>query len=124
KVDKGIKPVRTGVLYSREAPHPKTGHAAVLLVRRPPQGLLGGMPAFPSEGWDGGEVLKAQTKMKWRDTDARVRHTFTHFHLELRGRKAVLAAAPKITGGLWWEISDLDDAGLPTLMKKAVREMG
>ena len=82
------------------------------------------MLAFPSEGWDGGEVLKALAKMKWRDTDARVRHTFTHFHLELRVKKVTLAAAPKIAGGLWWEISELHDAGLPTLMKKAVREMG
>lgn len=124
KVDKGAKPVRTGVLYWLEAPHPKTGRAAVLLVRRPPQGLLGGMLAFPTEGWDGGDALKALAKMKWHDTDVRVRHTFTHFHLELRVRKTVLAAAPKITGGQWWEIAELHDAGLPTLMKKAVREMG
>ncbi|QGN54370.1 A/G-specific adenine glycosylase [Novosphingobium sp. Gsoil 351] len=85
----------------------------VWLVRRPPNGMLGGMRALPDDGWsargDGsggegeGEVL------------GMVRHGFTHFDLEL-----VVVASERTTGeGEWWPASDLDSAGLPTLFAKA-----
>ena len=65
---------------------------AVLLRRRPEKGLLGGMMEVPSSPWeesgamDGRGVLgHAPAKAKWQRQDGIVRHTFTHFHLELVG---------------------------------------
>ena len=87
---------------------------AVWLVRRPPSGLLGGMRALPDDGWnarsDGsgagaGAVLGI------------VRHGFTHFDLELE----VVAGSEAVGEGEWWPLDRLENAGLPTLLAKAVR---
>ncbi|MBW7837545.1 MAG: A/G-specific adenine glycosylase [Sphingomonadales bacterium] len=123
KIEKAAKPVRAGVAYWLESAEAKTGAAVVLLVRRPAQGLLGGMLALPSVGWDDGALPAKISQLKWRATDAVVRHTFTHFHLELKIVAAHVTKPIDVAGGQWIAISDLLDAGLPTLMKKAVREM-
>ena len=52
-----------------------------------------------------------------------VRHTFTHFHLEMRVFAAGYAQAGREAqtfGGEWARIDDLSSAALPTVMKKAV----
>ena len=61
-------------------------------------------------------------KAKFSPTPGLVTHTFTHFHLELSvftaridGRKAGGSSA------LWTRAEDLEDVGLPTVMKKVVR---
>ena len=49
----------------------------------------------------------------------KVRHTFTHFHLELDiliGRNV-----DDDSDGIWCAVQDLDDHALPTLMKKVAR---
>ena len=74
---------------------------AVLLRRRPESGLLGGMIEVPSSDWleraaPGLDAVRAQAPVKaaWRMLPGLVRHTFTHFHLELG-----LAAARIGAGG-------------------------
>lgn len=124
KAEKAAKPVRAGVAYWLESADATTGAAVVLLVRRPAQGLLGGMLALPSVGWDDGALPAKISQLKWRATDAVVRHTFTHFHLELKIVAASLKTPITVKDGHWVAKTDLLDAGLPTLMKKAVREMG
>ncbi len=116
------KPVRQGIAFWLEAPHPDSGEPAVFLIRRPPQGLLGGMTAFPSVGWDGNENEALLSELDW-DHVGQARHTFTHFHLDL-SVMAIRLAKPRKRGlpeGMWWPIKNLGDSGLPTAMKKAMK---
>jgi A/G-specific adenine glycosylase len=84
----------------------RDGH--VWLVRRPAKGLLGGMAALPGSDWT--EVQPAV-----RSPLGTVRHVFTHFSLDL-----ALEARPEPAGEGWWHPLDrLDEAGLPTLYRRA-----
>jgi A/G-specific adenine glycosylase len=115
------KPVRRGVAFWVLRPD-----GAVLLRRRPEKGLLGGMMEVPSTpwreaAWGAAEAQAlAPLRAKWRPLAGVVRHSFTHFHLEL----AVLAAEvrPGCTsgGGEWVSVDALADRALPTVMKKVV----
>ena len=49
-----------------------------------------------------------------------MRHTFTHFSLELTVLTSLAASQPEGQGE-WWPIDNLDEAGLPTLFAKAAR---
>jgi A/G-specific adenine glycosylase len=100
KAKKAPKPRRDGVAYWLE----HDGH--VLLIRRPPRGLLGGMLAFPTE--------QAPSDAAWREAGA-VEHVFTHFALNMR---LLCAVAETRQDGLWWPVERLDEAGLPTLFAR------
>ena len=104
KMPKNLKPVRTGIaLWIEQDDH-------VWLIRRPTKGLLGGMRALPSGGWDRtvcpetGQMLGAIT------------HSFTHFDLTLDVHKSSCTLQP---GGEWWPIDSIGEAGLPTMFAKA-----
>ena len=84
----------------------------VWLVRRPASGLLGGMASLPGGEWS--ETLPAGTSAL-----ATVRHVFSHFSLEL----AIESRSEPVGEGWWHPIAELDEAGLPTLYLKAVREI-
>ena len=78
------------------------------LVRRPPKGLLGGMAALPGDEWSGDEGPRP-------NAIGTVRHVFTHFSLDLH---VVPRGEPEGEG--WWHPLDgLDQAGLPTLYRRA-----
>ena len=110
------------------------GGEGVLLVRRPPKGLLGGMMGFPTTEWstqagtqsrnDEGLRLASQTLPKagdWQVLEARIKHTFTHFHLELgvvRGRWAGAWRADEVPGGDWYRANELEKQALPSVMRK------
>lgn len=102
---KRVKPVRFGTAYWIERDR------AVWLIRRPPSGLLGGMPALPGSNWTCEQAAIGTSEI------ARVRHVFTHFALEL----AVVAANDGPAGGWWQPIDSLDEAGLPTLYRRAAQ---
>ena len=102
---KPVRPLRHGTAWWIE----RSG--AVWLVRRPAKGLLGGMAALPGSDW--GEQPHASAAAAL----GTVRHVFTHFALDLRIEPR---AAPEGEG--WWQpLESLDDAGLPTLYRRAVR---
>lgn len=118
---RGVKtkrPTRTGVVFWLVDRRGK-----VLLRRRPERGLLGGMMEFPStiwkEGsWTGEDVMKAAPiKVDWQILSGEVRHTFTHFHLELTvfTGESDDEMAPE---GVWCAIDQLGEHALPTVMKK------
>jgi len=120
KGPKKAKPTRRGVAFWTAR-----RDGAVLLRRRPEKGLLGGMMEVPSTEWreaawslDEASVL-APADGPWRPLPGVVRHTFTHFHLELM----VLAADTDGEGvdGVWSPVDGLSNHALPTVMKKVAQ---
>ena len=113
------KPVRLGAAFVAER-----GDGAVLLVKRPDKGLLGGMTGVPTTNWtvraDGGTGAKsAPFAADWRSKGV-ISHVFTHFELRLEVFHAVVTGAPEHEG--WWSGTDsLPGEALPTVMKKALR---
>jgi A/G-specific adenine glycosylase len=99
---KRAKPVRYGVAHWIER------DGAIWLMRRPGRGLLGGMAALPGAAW-------TDEKPKPREILGHVRHVFTHFALELS-----IVGSDEVPADGWWQpIEALDDAGLPTLYRRA-----
>ena len=102
----------------------RTDQREVLLVRRPPRGLLGGMRALPTGAWGDAPagVVDAPVAVEWRVLPATVAHVFTHFRLELALAVAEGDAQTdpvKEGAGEWWPVDRLDDAGLPGVFAKA-----
>lgn len=115
------KPSRTGTAFWIE----RESH--VWLVTRPGKGMLGGMRALPDDGWSAAANGDEQAPLSgaWRAGGV-VRHTFTHFYLELGvaihadatgGRETL----PELSEGEWWPVNRIEEAGLPTLFAKAAR---
>jgi A/G-specific adenine glycosylase len=76
--------------------------------------MLGGMRALPGSDW-GDSAIPPQTGSGQIGS---LRHVFTHFALDL--------AVDRLTGsdaalgeGEWWPLVRLDEAGLPTLYRRA-----
>jgi A/G-specific adenine glycosylase len=116
KLPKGERPVRRGTAF-----YLLSAKGNVLLRRRAPKGLLGGMLEFPSTPWtaDGPEnvLAHAPAAVPWSKAGARVEHTFTHFHLILDVLIATIADEdPGL--GLWVPAAGLASAGLPSVMRK------
>ena len=112
KAPKAAKPVRQGVVYIARRPD-----GALLVETRPPRGLLGGMPGFPTTDWAEEAPAPAPPfDADWRLLPGEVRHTFTHFHLVL----TVAVARPEGPAGPARGDfrADFDPAALPTLMRK------
>ena len=97
-----VRPHRYGVAWWIE----RDRH--VWLVRRPAKGLLGGMAALPGTDW----TDAPQTAL---DSLGTIRHVFTHFSLDL----AVQRRSEPIGEGWWQRLDRLEEAGLPTLYRKA-----
>lgn len=121
KAEKAERPTRHGLCFWLIR---KDG--SVLLRRRPPSGLLGGMMEIPSSEWrDIPQTLEsaaaeAPLPTQWRLLPGLVRHTFTHFHLHLE--IAVGKAGPNAQArGMWCPLDRLGDQALPSLMRKVVR---
>jgi A/G-specific adenine glycosylase len=96
---------------------------AVLLRRRPEQGLLGGMIELPSTPWrevpwsEAEALAAAPADADWSQVPGIVQHGFTHFRLEL----ALFAGT---TGdpvpGIWARPDQFGNYALPTLTRKLV----
>lgn len=121
RTPKADKPTRRGVAFWLER-----SDGSVLLRRRPEKGLLGGMMGVPStpwraEVWSQQDALaEAPATATWRVIPGVVRHTFTHFHLELDVWAGTVATGSDVEG-TWAHPSALDDHALPTLMRKVIR---
>ena len=124
RAPKALKPTRRGLAFVLSR---KDG--AILLRKRPPKGLLGGMDEVPSSPWREGKLSTdkaigdAPVPARWQILDGLVRHTFTHFHLEL-----TVARATATTGGLaklapgtsWCTVDRMTERALPTVMRKVI----
>ena len=96
----------------------------VLLRRRAPSGLLGGMTELPGTEWrtlpwQPHEVLEhAPMSARWQPA-GEVRHGFTHFELTIH---LYAARVPRIDAeGFQRPIAALADEALPSVMRKCVR---
>jgi A/G-specific adenine glycosylase len=124
RAPKADKPVRRGlafVLSNRDG--------AVLLRKRALKGLLGGMDEVPSSAWREGKLVVAEALKEapvpanWKVLEGGVRHTFTHFHLELTIAHAVAATsrlAKLAPGSDWVTLDRLTERALPTVMRKVI----
>lgn len=104
----------------------------ILLRKRPPSGLLGGMMEVPSTPWREADTKASGTwsveeatrhaplSCSWHPLRGVIRHTFTHFHLELSVVSGV-ARGGTPTASRWVMPDDLADEALPTVMRKIVK---
>ena len=115
KAPKKAKPVRQGRAFWIEH------KGSVWLVRREGKGMLGGMRALPDDGWSAGGDGAGEYPVEgaWQPLGL-VRHTFTHFTIELSVERLFVEAPPP-GEGLWWSTAKIYEAGLPTLFAKAAR---
>lgn len=122
KTAKPVRPERHGVVF-----HLADAQGAVLLQRRPPEGLLGGMTEMPGTPWrdatwsDGDALALAPIQAEWHSAGA-VRHVFTHFALTLDVKRARCAVVPAgaLVGRFLCSADALAGQALPTLMRKAL----
>lgn len=99
----------------------------VLLRRRPPSGLLGGMVELPGTLWRDGPWTEAEALMyapmnvDWRPA-GQVRHGFTHFELTIDLFAAQVAT---IEGdGFIHPLGRLSEVALPSVMRKCLMLVG
>ena len=122
KAPKKIRPTRRALAYFIEVGD------YILLERRPDKGLLGGMPGLLSTDWIEQEAAlafdhtpkSAPFEADWVMVDGMAKHTFTHFHLEVKVMQATLDQRPP-SNHLWVKREDVLDYGLPTVFKKMVQ---
>jgi A/G-specific adenine glycosylase len=117
KAEKTARPTRRGVAFVAVR-----ADGAILLGRRPPKGLLGGMTEVPGGPWTEASAPDAAPPFAagWREAGT-IEHVFTHFRLLLRVLKAEVAASTPAPAGLWWSAPDaLPGEALPTVMRKAI----
>ena len=104
------------------------GEGQVLLRRRPPRGLLGGMTELPGTAWraepwtEAEAIAAAPAPANWRKAGQAL-HGFTHFELAI---DVYAASVPEIAaetraGGFLRPATALADEALPTVMRKCVR---
>lgn len=114
KAPKKIRPQRLGHGWWMER------DGKLWLIRRPDKGLLGGMRALPASDWSEAPDAAPPLSAQWTTVDQPVSHIFTHFALALTVHHAHLDGLADPAGeGEWWPIDRLDDAGLPTLFRRA-----
>ncbi len=114
KAEKKATPTRFGSAFVL------TRGEEVLLVRRPPRGLLGGMMMPPSSAWteEKGEAMEgAPGAFAWERV-GEVRHVFTHFALKLDVWTAEASARAKVDGE--WLTHEDALAATPTVGRKAL----
>jgi A/G-specific adenine glycosylase len=119
KAPKTAKPQRHGTMFWLQRDD------AVLLVRRPDKGLLGGMRALPTGPWADSPpgLADPPAQAGWQMLDQSVSHGFTHFNLDVALAAATFPShAGAAVAGEWWPIADLESAGLPTVFAKAARQ--
>ena len=112
KLQKKAKPLKFGSVFIGF--NEKSGY---LLERREGKGLLGGMLSWPSTDWSGCLNIKPPISADWIPVLGSVKHTFTHFNLELRVFKATIRNSQKPYFFVSFESFNVND--LPTVMRKA-----
>jgi len=124
---------REGLLRRGAAFFVRRADGAVLVRTRALHGLLGGMTELPTTEWtpefDPARAIDEAPRLfldgndaaAWRQLPGRVTHVFTHFPLELVVYAASVAAqTPAPPGMRFLTLDALEEAALPTLMRKVL----
>ena len=118
KAPKKRKPVRRGTAYLA-----RRVDGAWLLERRPDKGLLGGMLGWPGSDWTDVETPAPSEappiRAEWKTLSEEARHTFTHFHLRLTVKTALVPMDRAPHRGDFIALSEFRPSDLPTVMRKA-----
>ena len=98
----------------------------ILLERRPPSGIWGGLLALPEVAADDAAAFALRHGCRLLDTQplAPLKHRFTHFRLTLRPLLCLADARPRLTaepGWEWLNREELRSAALPTPIGKLLR---
>ncbi len=115
------RPTRRGIAFWLT-----DSQGAVLLRRRPPKGLLGGMTEVPSTDWreapwaEAEALAQAPLPAEWQALPGLVRHTFTHFHLELAVWAGRTDRPEALQDSRWVALDLLGGQALPSVMRKVV----
>jgi A/G-specific adenine glycosylase len=120
KAKKVEKPLRRGAAFIAV----RRLDGAVLLAKRPDEGLLGGMSGPPTTNWTSRQDGETDTNAgpfvaDWRAAGT-VSHVFTHFELRLDVFHAETDRSTTPHGMFWSMPEDLPGEALPTVMKKAI----
>jgi len=113
KLPKAVKPTRHGIAYVA-----RRADGAWLLERRPDSGLLGGMLGWPGAPWGDTAQELPPLAADWQDPAVEVRHSFTHFHLILSIRTAIVPHNAAPSAGTFLPAIQFRPADLPTVMRK------
>lgn len=102
----------------------------VLLEKRPPGGIWGGLWSFPEAGVDEDSVAVARARYGvYAGKEQRLpdlAHTFTHFRLNISPRVLTGCTHPQAArepGLMWISIEDALDAALPAPIKKLLGQI-
>jgi A/G-specific adenine glycosylase len=121
KAERPVRPLKRGAAFvARDA------SGAVLLVKRPENGLLGGMLQPPLGPWmeefpsTEQALLQAPFPAAWKKRLGIVRHGFTHFELEIEVYVAEVKRRPKQINASWIPEMGLRTAAVPTVMRKII----
>ncbi|MGE3770046.1 MAG: A/G-specific adenine glycosylase [Bdellovibrionales bacterium] len=95
----------------------------VLLRRRAPTGLLGGMTEVPSSDWHEKAAVRGRPrlpKIEWQPMGS-INHVFSHFKLTLHVQRGRVKKAPALAAPYFWvRLSAVPKQALPTVMKKVL----
>ena len=92
---------------------------AYLLERRPNKGLLGGMLGWPGSDWSETPTEQPPVEADWTTLTAEARHAFTHFHLRLVVKTAIVPLDRPVRRGHFLDANTFQPSTLPTVMRKA-----
>ena len=101
--------------------------AQILLEKRPQKGLFGGMVGFPTSEWlENGKIKHPEAILSLGKPvllhNHIIRHSFTHFDLELQGYRIDAGKAP--ASYIRVDRKDVLTSGLPSLFQKFARFIG
>ncbi|TRZ65756.1 MAG: A/G-specific adenine glycosylase [Rhodocyclaceae bacterium] len=100
---------------------------SVLLERRPPSGIWGGLLSLPEVAANvdpAAQAAQLGCDVTHFDALPPLRHTFTHFRLTLlplSGEVSLLPRAAEAMGHSWLQRGDIAAAGLPTPVRKILQ---
>jgi len=117
KAPKKARPTRYGAAFVAVR-----ADGAVLVRRRPPRGLLGGMVEVPGGEWaEEAPAAAPPLDAQWRQLRQPVEHVFTHFRLVASVQTATCPTGTAAPAGCWWAAAaELPEVGLPSGMAKIV----
>ena len=121
KAEKRMRPLKRGAAFVA-----RDSSGAVLLVKRPENGLLGGMLQPPLGPWTEQfpsteeALLQAPFSAGWKKRIGIVRHGFTHFELEIEVYVAEVESPSQEINASWIAEMGLPTAAVPTVMRKII----